>query len=294
MKNRKRHAIVEQGLAILQKPRPSRRRRRRPEDGRRLRHSRADPARLLRRGMRQARHRPAASPANTASAICSCRATRTACRIVEEIVDEGHRRRGPALLGWRDVPVDNRDLGRERQGDASRCTGRSSSARPKAVADEDAFERRLFIARKVISNAVYDLKDARDTGLLPGLPVLAAPSSTRAWCWSNQLGDYYTRPAGPALRARARARPPALRHQHLPDLAAGASLPDGRAQRRDQHAARQRELDGGAAGVASIPSCSATTSRSSGRSPTRASPTPPASTTRSNSWCAAATRSPTP
>ena len=39
--------------------------------------------------------------------------------------------------------------------------------------------------------------------------------------------------------------------------------------------------------------CSATTSPSCGRSPTRASPTPPASTTRSNSWCAAAIRSPT-
>ena len=32
-------------------------------------------------------------------------------------------------------------------------------------------------------------------------------------------------------------------------MEAGASLPHGRAQRRDQHAARQRQLDGGAAGV---------------------------------------------
>ncbi len=34
-------------------------------------------------------------------------------------------------------------------------------------------------------------------------------------------------------------------HQHLPDLGSGASVPPGRAQRRDQHAARQHQLDGG-------------------------------------------------
>ena len=58
-----------------------------------------------------------------------------------------------------------------------------------------------------------------------------------------------SRPARPGFRVRARAGAPALLDQHLPDLAAGASLPDDRAQRRDQHAARQRQLDGGAAGV---------------------------------------------
>ncbi len=56
-------------------------------------------------------------------------------------------------------------------------------------------------------------------------------------------------PAGPALRERAGARPPALRHQHLPVLASRPPLPDGGAQRRDQHAARQRQLDGRAAGL---------------------------------------------
>ena len=56
------------------------------------------------------------------------------------------------------------------------------------------------------------------------------------------------RPSGPALRDGAGAGAPAFRHQHLPVLAARASLPDGRPQRRDQHAARQPQLDGGAAG----------------------------------------------
>ena len=58
-----------------------------------------------------------------------------------------------------------------------------------------------------------------------------------------------SRSARQGFRQRARARAPALLHQYLPGLVARASLPDDRAQRRDQHAARQRQLDGGAPGV---------------------------------------------
>ena len=56
-------------------------------------------------------------------------------------------------------------------------------------------------------------------------------------------------PDGSALRDGADPRPPALLDQHLPVVEAGASLPHGRPQRRDQHAARQRQLDGGAPGL---------------------------------------------
>ena len=56
----------------------------------------------------------------------------------------------------------------------------------------------------------------------------------------------------PALRERAGADPPALLDQHLPVVEAGASLSHGRPQWRDQHAARQRQLDGGAAGVGRV------------------------------------------
>jgi hypothetical protein len=50
------------------------------------------------------------------------------------------------------------------------------------------------------------------------------------------------------------------------------------------------QLDGGASGVGRFANCSATTSPSSGRSPTRASRTRPASTMRSNSCSRAAIR----
>ena len=50
----------------------------------------------------------------------------------------------------------------------------------------------------------------------------------------------------------AGARAPALQHQHVPVLAAGAPVPLRRPQRRDQHAARQHQLDARARGSAAI------------------------------------------
>ncbi len=76
----------------------------------------------------------------------------------------------------------------------------------------------------------------------------AARSSTRA-CSSPISSAVLPRPASPALRLGDGARAPALLHQHLPVVEARPPLPHGRPQRRDQHAARQRELDGGAAGL---------------------------------------------
>ncbi len=53
------------------------------------------------------------------------------------------------------------------------------------------------------------------------------------------------RPDRQALRVGDGARAPALLDQHVPVVEARPSLSLRRAQRRDQHAARQRELDGG-------------------------------------------------
>ena len=54
-----------------------------------------------------------------------------------------------------------------------------------------------------------------------------------------------SRPARSRLRERPGRLPPALQHQHLPDLAAGPAVPTAGPQRRDQHAARQSRLDAG-------------------------------------------------
>ncbi|MBV8664662.1 MAG: glutamate synthase subunit alpha, partial [Hyphomicrobiales bacterium] len=69
--------------------------------------------------------------------------------VVETIAAEGH-----ALIGWRDIPVDNSGLG-ERVKAVEPVQRQVFIGRPSSVADEDTFERKLFILRKVISNRVY-------------------------------------------------------------------------------------------------------------------------------------------
>ncbi len=53
-------------------------------------------------------------------------------------------------------------------------------------------------------------------------------------------------PGRPAHEVRAGAGPLALLDEHVPELGARAPVPDDRPQRRDQHAARQHQLDAGA------------------------------------------------
>ena len=196
--------------------------------------------------MRQARHRAARAGQYGVGASVHA-AGREGSPLVEEIVDKAIADEGLQLLGWRDVPVETSDLG-----DSVKATEplhrQVFIGKGKASEDQEAFERQLFLARKVISNAVYNMKDPRTAGYYP-VCLSSRTIVYKGMVLVHQLGELLPRPAGPALRQRAGPRPPALRHQHVPDLAARASLPHGRPQRRDQHAARQRELDGGAPGL---------------------------------------------
>ena len=76
----------------------------------------------------------------------------------EAIVAEAIASEGCDLIGWRDIPVDNSDLG-ERVKAVEPAQRQVFIGRRATIADEDAFERRLFILRKVISNRVYAIGD---------------------------------------------------------------------------------------------------------------------------------------
>ncbi|MGD0642733.1 MAG: glutamate synthase large subunit, partial [Roseiarcus sp.] len=73
---------------------------------------------------------------------------------VEAIVEETVAAEGHVLIGWRDIPVDNSDLG-ERVKAVEPVQRQIFIGRRPNIADEETFERRLFILRKVISNRVY-------------------------------------------------------------------------------------------------------------------------------------------
>ncbi len=91
-------------------------------------------------------------------------------------------------------------------------------------------------------------------------------------------------PRRPRLPVGDRARPLALQHQHVPVVAAVAPLPLHRPQRRDQHPARQHQLDAGARGAVRVGPAGGRPRGSSSRSSRRARATPPPSTTCSSSW----------
>jgi len=87
-------------------------------------------------------------------------------KIVEEIVTRVVAEEGLSLLGWREVPVDSSDLG-ETVKATEPLHRQIFIGKGKATDDQETFERRLFLARKVISNAVYNLKDPRTAGYYP-------------------------------------------------------------------------------------------------------------------------------
>ena len=242
---------------------------------------------------RAARLRAAGARPTTASAFCSCRATPDG-----RADRRGDRRprssptRARCCSAGATCRSTSRCSARACKADRAGACGRCSSGAAPASPTRTISSAGCSSCARSISGAVYELRrPARSADFYP-VSMSCRTVVYKGMLLATQLGAYYKDLQRPALRQRAGARASALLDQHLPVLVAGPSLPDGRAQRRDQHAARQRQLDGGAAGLGRVASCSATTSRSCGRSPTRASRTRPASTTRSSSWCRAATRSP--
>ncbi len=87
-------------------------------------------------------------------------------RIVEAIVEKMVAEAGQILLGWRDTPVDSSCLG-ESIKPAEPLSRQIFIQRGPETGDQDVFERRLFILRKTISNAVHNLADRRMAGFYP-------------------------------------------------------------------------------------------------------------------------------
>jgi glutamate synthase (NADPH/NADH) large chain len=73
------------------------------------------------------------------------------------------RQEGLELLGFREVPVDNASLSELVRSTEPRHL-QIFIARPAAMTDENEFERKLFIARKVVSNAIHEAYKGRDIG----------------------------------------------------------------------------------------------------------------------------------
>jgi glutamate synthase (NADPH/NADH) large chain len=107
----------------------------------------------------------------------------------EAAVEKAIEDEGQTLLGWRDVPVDDSDLG-EAVKAVEPVQRQVFIGRGVGVTDEDEFERRLYILRKVVSNAIYA------EGRPEHLEYYAVSLSCRTVVYKGmvlvrQLGPYY-------------------------------------------------------------------------------------------------------
>ncbi len=110
-------------------------------------------------------------------------------RICEEVIERVIADEGQVLLGWRDVPVDSSGLG-ESVKPTEPVIRQVLVGRGPTTAADDAFERRLFILRKVVSNTIYDMKDARTKGYYP-VSLSSRTVTYKGMLLASQLGDYF-------------------------------------------------------------------------------------------------------
>ena len=98
---------------------------------------------------------------------------------------------GQKVLGWRDVPVDNSDIG-----ESVRATEpvirQLFVGRGKACSDQDGFERRLFVIRKQVENATAELVGGMEG--MENFYILSFSSRTllfKGMVLSHQVRSFY-------------------------------------------------------------------------------------------------------
>ena len=120
-------------------------------------------------------------------------------RIVEEIVEGMVAAEGQIALGWRDTPVESSCLGESVRA-AEPVSRQIFIKRGPHVENQTEFERRLFILRKTISNAVYHLNDKRAAGFYP-VSVSSRTIVYKGLLLATKLGKYFKDLADPLFES---------------------------------------------------------------------------------------------
>src|SRR6267154_2460757 len=110
-------------------------------------------------------------------------------KVIQSIIAEQIKNEGLMLLGWRDVPSDNSSLG-ETVKPTEPTHMQVFIGRGAHIKNDDEFERRLYILRKSISQAIYQ---RRDRGLAGYYPVSMSCRTViyKGMFLADQLGKYY-------------------------------------------------------------------------------------------------------
>jgi glutamate synthase (NADPH/NADH) large chain len=109
--------------------------------------------------------------------------------MIRKIYGEIITREGLELLGWREVPTDNSTLG-ETVKPTEPVHLQVFIGRGGKVMSEDDFERRLYILRKSISNAIYRRRERRLAGYYP-VSISCRTVIYKGMFLADQLGTYY-------------------------------------------------------------------------------------------------------
>ncbi|WP_238119767.1 MULTISPECIES: glutamate synthase large subunit [unclassified Xanthobacter] len=96
---------------------------------------------------------------------------------------------GLSLIGWREVPTDNSSLGVSVL-PTEPLHSQVFIGRGDFAGDEDGFERRLFILRKVVSNIVFGANDPRTAGYYT-VSLSCRTLVYKGMFLADQLGAYY-------------------------------------------------------------------------------------------------------
>ena len=110
-------------------------------------------------------------------------------QIIRDIYAEIIAREGFTLLGWRDVPTDNSTLGELVKPTEPVHMQVFIGLGKKKLAESD-FERRLYILRKSISNAIYRQRDRRVSDYYP-VSISCRTVIYKGMFLADQLGTYY-------------------------------------------------------------------------------------------------------
>jgi len=110
-------------------------------------------------------------------------------QIIRDIYSEVIEREGLSLLGWRDVPSDNASLG-ESVKPTEPVHQQVFIGLGKKKLSPDDFERRLYILRKSISNAIYSRRERRVSGYYP-VSISCRTIIYKGMFLADQLGAYY-------------------------------------------------------------------------------------------------------
>ena len=110
-------------------------------------------------------------------------------QIIRDIYAQTIKREGMVLIGWRDVPTDNSTLGVTVK-PTEPVHQQVFIGRGKKIKNEDDFERRLYILRKLISQKIYSRRERRLSGYYP-VSISCRTVVYKGMFLADQLATYY-------------------------------------------------------------------------------------------------------